>query len=82
VASGRLPRFANTHVVDSLCVATGRLCKYTGRDMVTAHTGLGITEEDWTISVQTLQAALNKFKVPAREPPGVLSPIDPPKARS
>jgi hypothetical protein len=50
--------------------------------MVTAHTGLGITEEDWTISVQTLQAALNKFKVPAREPPGVLSPIDPPKARS
>ena len=31
------------HVVDFLCVATGGPCKYTGRDMETAHTGLNIT---------------------------------------
>lgn len=63
------------HVVDFLCVATGGPCKYTGRDMVTAHTGIGITEEDWTISVNALQATLNKFKVPAREQQDVLGAI-------
>ena len=34
-------------VVDQLCAATGGPCVYIGRDMKTAHKGLGITEEDW-----------------------------------
>lgn len=63
------------HVVDFLCVATGGPCKYTGRDMETAHTGLNITEEDWTISVKALTDTLNKFKVPAREQGEVLSAV-------
>jgi hemoglobin len=63
------------HVVDFLCVATGGPCKYTGRDMETAHTGLNITEEDWTISVKALTDTLNKFKVPAREQGEVISAI-------
>ena len=63
------------HVVDFLCVATGGPCKYTGRDMTTAHTGLGITEEDWTISVKALGATLDKFRVPAREQGEVISAI-------
>jgi hemoglobin len=63
------------HVVDFLCVATGGPCKYTGRDMETAHTGLNITEEDWNISVKALGDTLNKFKVPAREQGEVVSAI-------
>jgi hemoglobin len=63
------------HVVDFLCVATGGPCKYTGRDMETAHTGLNINEEDWTISVKALTDTLNKFKVPAREQGEVLSAV-------
>jgi hemoglobin len=63
------------HVVDFLCVATGGPCKYTGRDMETAHTGLNITEEDWTIAVKALGDTLNKFKVPAREHGEVVSAI-------
>ena len=63
------------HVVDFLCVATGGPCKYTGRDMETAHTGLNITEEDWTISVKALSDTLNKFKVPAREQGEVINAI-------
>ncbi len=63
------------HVVDFLCVATGGPCKYTGRDLETAHTGLNITEEDWTISVKALTDTLNKFKVPAREQGEVLSAV-------
>jgi hemoglobin len=69
------------HVVDFLCVATGGPCKYTGRDMVTAHTGLGITDEDWNIAVKALGDTLNKFKVPAREQQDVVSAVAPLKGQ-
>lgn len=51
-------------VVDQLCAATGGPCVYIGRDMKTAHKGLGITEEDWKIAVGHLLATLKKFNVP------------------
>ena len=51
-------------VLDQLCAATGGPCVYIGRDMKTSHKGLGITEEDWNISVKHLLATLAKFKVP------------------
>jgi len=51
-------------VLDQLCAATGGPCIYIGRDMKTAHKGLGITEEDWNIAVKHLVATLTKFKVP------------------
>jgi hemoglobin len=54
-------------VVDQLCAATGGPCVYIGRDMKTAHKGLGITEEDWDISVKILVNTLTKFKVKERE---------------
>jgi hemoglobin len=69
------------HVVDFLCVATGGPCKYTGRDMETAHTGLNITEEDWTIAVKALGDTLNKFKVPAREQGEVVGAVAPLKSK-
>jgi len=63
------------HVVDFLCVATGGPCLYTGHDMKTAHTGLGITEADWNASVVHLTATLDKFKVPEKEKGEVLGAI-------
>jgi len=63
------------HVVDFLCSATGGPCVYTGRDMRTAHTGLGITEEDWNIAVKHLVATLDKFKVPDKEKNEVLGAV-------
>jgi hemoglobin len=63
-------------VVDQLCAATGGPCVYIGRDMKTAHKGLGITEEDWNISIKHLVATLTKFKVPEnlqKEVAGALS---------
>src|SRR6185295_14076388 len=65
------------HVVDFLCAASGGPCKYTGRDMETAHTGLNITEDDWNIAVKALADTLNKFKVPPREQGEVLGAIAP-----
>lgn len=63
------------HVVDFLCNATGGPCFYLGRDMKTAHTGLNITEEDWSTSVKHLVTTLDKFKVPEKEKNEVLAAI-------
>ena len=63
------------HIVDFLCAATGGQCKYHGRYMKTAHTGLNITESDWTVTVKHLTATLDKFKVPDKEKNEVLQAI-------
>jgi len=66
--------FAKTNVpnlkrnlVDQICQATGGPCTYTGRDMRTAHKGMGITDLDFNALVEDLQKTLNKFKVPEKE---------------
>ena len=63
------------NVVNQLCAATGGPCLYTGRDMKTAHAGLGITGKDWDASVKALVATLDKFNVPAKEKDEVLAAI-------
>ena len=63
------------HVIDFLCVATGGPCIYTGQDMKTAHTGLHITDADWSASAAHLTETLNKFKVPQKEQDEVMSAI-------
>jgi hemoglobin len=55
------------HVVDLLCSATGGPCIYLGQDMKTAHHGLGITENDWQITVKLLTQTLDKFNVGQKE---------------
>lgn len=63
------------HFIDFLCKATGGPCAYTGQDMKTAHTGLGITEDDWNATVKDLVASLDKFHVPDAEKNDVLTAI-------
>jgi hemoglobin len=43
--------------------------------MKTAHTGLNITESDWTSMVKYLVGTLDKFKVPEKEKGEVMSAI-------
>jgi len=54
-------------LVDQICEATGGPCKYTGKDMKTAHTGMKITEDDFNALVGDLVKSLDKFKVPEKE---------------
>jgi hemoglobin len=54
-------------LVDQICEATGGPCKYTGKDMKTAHTGMKITDEDFNQLVADLTKSLDKFKVGAKE---------------
>jgi len=54
-------------LTDLLCEATGGPCKYTGRDMKTAHTGWKVTETEWQAFVDNLGKTFDRFNVPARE---------------
>jgi len=54
-------------IVDQLCAVTGGPCVYIGRDMRTAHKGLGINDADWQAAVADLGQTLAKFKVGAAE---------------
>jgi hemoglobin len=63
--------------VDQLCAATGGPCVYIGRDMKTTHAGLGITNSDWDVMVEHLNATFDKFAVPAAERNDVLTALGP-----
>ncbi|MGN6184695.1 MAG: group I truncated hemoglobin [Thermoanaerobaculia bacterium] len=62
-------------VVDQICAATGGPCVYVGRDMKTAHKGMGISKADWDIAVRHLVASLDKFKVPDKEKGELLAAV-------
>lgn len=61
--------------VDFVCKSAGGPCAYTGRDMLTSHKGMGITNDDWNISVKLLKQTLSKFNVPEKETGEVLGLI-------
>ena len=60
-------------LVDFLCQATGGPCEYTGRDMKTAHQGLGITQAQWDHGVALLDQALDQCRVTGQEKADVLA---------
>ena len=62
----RLASF-KSKLVDQICQATGGPCQYTGKDMKTAHAGMGISEADFNALVEDLAGALDKFKVGDKE---------------
>lgn len=66
--------FANTDIarlkrllVEQICAGTGGPCTYTGRDMRSAHKGMGVANRHFDALVEDLGKSLKKFKVPARE---------------
>jgi hemoglobin len=76
-AKADIPRLKR-NLVDQICSATGGPCVYTGKDMRTAHRGMGITDADFNALVEDLTKSLNKFNVPAKEQGellGILGPL-------
>ena len=67
-------------LVDYLSASAGGPLLYTGRDMLTSHKGMGITESDWQILINHLKATLSGFQVPQQEQDDVLAFIDTTKA--
>ena len=62
-------------ITEMICEITGGPAKYVGRDMRTAHAGLGITGGDWQLAVKNLTASLDKFKVLQKEKDELLAII-------
>jgi hemoglobin len=67
-------------LVDQICQASGGPCKYTGRDMKSAHAGMGVTDAAFGALVEDLVAALDKFKVGEKEKNELLSVLGPMKS--
>lgn len=66
-----------THLVNQVCEATGGPCKYTGRDMKSAHAGLGISDGDFNALVEDLTKALDKSRVGKAEQAQILGILGP-----
>jgi len=56
-----------TRLVEFIAVNTGGGGKYSGKDMATAHTGMGITDAEFNALAGHLKASLDAFKVGPQE---------------
>jgi hemoglobin len=79
-------KFARTDVprlkrmlVDQVCEASGGPCQYTGRDMRTTHTNMGVTAGEFDALVEDLVATLAKLEVGKTEQDELLAALAPMK---
>ena len=74
----RLAKF-KMNLIDQICQAAGGPCVYKGRDMKTAHTGMGVSGSDFNALVEDLVGALDKFKVKEADKNAILGVLGPMK---
>jgi hemoglobin len=79
-------RFSNSDIphlklmlVEQICEAAGGPCKYSGKDMKTAHKGQNVTDDEFNALVEDLKGTLDEFKVPAPEQKDLLGALGPMK---
>lgn len=77
-AGSHVPRL-RTRLIELICAGTGGGCTYSGRDMKTVHTGMGVTSAQFDALAGHLVATLDKFKVPEKEKGELLAIIGPMK---
>ncbi len=77
-AGAHIPRL-RTRLIEFFCAGTGGGCTYSGRDMKTAHSGMGVTPAQFDALAGHLVAALDKLKVPEKEKGELLAIIGPMK---
>jgi hemoglobin len=71
-ASADNRRKARQLIVDYMVEAAGGPAFYVGRDMKKAHSGMRISDVDWTVFMEHSAATLAHFEVPPREREDVL----------
>ena len=84
-ADGRINRrFAGTDIprlkrllVEQVCAGAGGPCTYTGRDMVSTHRGMNVTDAEFDALVEDLVRTLDKFNVPKKEQGELLAVLGP-----
>src|SRR5258706_4439908 len=63
-------------VTEMLCGAAGGPQKYTGKDMESSHRDLHITPGEWDAFMDDVAQTLDKFAVPAAEPPAIVAIVE------
>lgn len=53
--------------IDYLCSGTGGPMNYTGRDMIRAHKGMKISNDDWSLFLQHTNATMAALQLPKQE---------------
>ena len=51
-------------LTDQLCALSGGPCQYGGRDMKTAHEGMGVRTSNFNALVEVLQQSMDAKKIP------------------
>lgn len=64
-------------LVDQFCVILDGPCTYTGKDMASAHRGMGVNRAAFNALVQDLQSAMNKHDIPFRAQNKLLAKLAP-----
>lgn len=77
-AGSNVPK-VRQRLIELFCMATGGPCVYSGRDMKTAHAGMGVTSAQFDALAGHLVATLDKFKVPEKEKGELLGLVAPMK---
>jgi len=77
-AGANIPRLRRM-LADQICVASGGPCVYVGRDMKSAHAGMGIRSRHFNALVDDLGRALKTFKVPRPEQRELVALLGPTK---
>lgn len=67
------------NLVNQICEASGGPCKYTGKDMKSAHMGMGVRGSDFNALVEDLVWALDKLHVGKTEKNELLGALGPMK---
>ena len=65
--AGRITGACAPGLKAQLCAASGGPCTYTGRDMKSAHVGLGITAAEFAAVADNLAQVLDALRVPSAE---------------
>lgn len=67
-------------LIDFLCSVSGGPVFYMGRDMLTTHKGMNISEPDWAAFMEHVDATLEVFKIPQAERDDLVALIEGTKA--
>ena len=65
------------HLVDQFCAILGGGCVYDGRDMKSAHAGMGVDRAAFNALVEDLQVAMDKRDIPFRAQNQLLARLAP-----
>lgn len=74
----RLAKFKK-NLIDQICQASGGPCVYTGKDMKSAHAGMGIDDAAFGALVEDLVKSLDKYKVAEKDKNSLLGALGPMK---